>query len=893
MFQVFYTSYDKGNIVGAEKSLLVLLGHKESLNEEQLSALYNNFGATYILLGRYKEALDYYSKAETIVLTHPDYLTTIATIYLNKALIYSYQKDYSSAVEHFEKGIRIYLKLNNDEKTKISSLSAAYLNLGIVYLEKKELPLALEYLLKSRDLKKKLSKTGLALVDLNLARTYQSIGSPVKAEEFFLNSISGFESDFGENYFRLAEVYFDYGLLLQSVQKDTAALDIFQSALRICLSNYDEKHILVSFSYKLIGDHFSRNSDFAMALNYYQKSLIAVVKEFNDPDIFSNPAVDSSLFDIRLLDNLKSKSQALEKLALKQTDPGLKLKMMQKSLETIELALTLIETIRNNYMSQDSRIYLAENEKETYIFAAHLAGNVYSLSGRDSLIYNIYSIVQRAKAAILRNEITGNELLYAMSIPDSLRDLQSELSANISAYNRLIEEEVRKSNPDSLKITLWKDALFSMNREKEKVIGQIQSSFPEFSELLSKTVPVSAKAIQNKLKKDETVVDFLLSNMYSEGKRKLYIFLITSNNLIFRESELDSAFIGNAQILRNTSGSSGRKESFPDYTSALNYMYLNLIAPVEELFNGRNIIIIPDEEIGWLPFDAFIRKLPETGKSDFEGLSYLIDDYTFSYGYSSSLIFDSKRVTLRKSMVTAFSPSYSGSAGSDAGPAYLGGALNEIEALYKWFKGPMFTGREATKANFVDAIRDTAIFHLAMHSMTDTIDSRYSYMLFDNGSAGEEGGRLYNYEISLSRLYSPMVVLSACNSGTGTLYSGEGLMSLARGFILAGASSVIKTAWEVNDDASSDIIISFYKYLSLGKEKNQALRLAKLDYLKKVSPVQKNPYYWAAYEVLGDNAPVVKNRTITVILLTVIVLITCGIVLIYFRRRRSFSERSL
>jgi CHAT domain-containing protein len=894
MFQAFYDSYYKGNLVEAEKSLINLLHNKESLNDEQLSAVYNNFGATYTLLGRYEDALSYYSKSESVVLTRPEYSSSLAAIYVNKAIIYGYQRSYSSSIEYFEKGIRIYLNLSDNEESKLSSLSHAYMNLGLVYFEIKDYLLAEDLLLRGREIKQRLNQPGIDLIDLVLAKTYSSFGNPIKAEEYFMKSLSRFVANFGPDYFRLAEVYFDYGLFLHSVHRDVESLKALEKALDICHKNYGEKHILVSKSYKLIGDNYFGKSDFSYALKNYQKSIIAVVKEFNDPDIFSNPAIDSSLFDIRLLDNLKSKSQALEGLALQQTDNGLKLKMMQKSLETVELALNLIETIRNNYMSDDSRIYLAENEKETYIFATHIAGMVYSLSHNDSLVYNIYGIAQRAKAAILRNEITGNDLLYAATIPDSLRERQTRLSANISAYNRLIEEEVRKNEPDSIKIAFWKDALFDMSREKEAVGGQIQSVFPEYMELIRKTVPVSAFTIQKQLKKDETIVDYLLSNKYSGGKRKLYLFLISNSNLTFRESELDSVFIENALILRNTSGLSGRKENYAGYTSALNYMYLNLIAPVENLFNGRKIIIIPDEEIGWLPFDAFIRELPESGKSDFEGLSYLINDFTFSFSYSSSLIFDRHRLSIRKTRVTAFSPSYSGTDGSGDSPANLGGALNEIKTLYKWFKGRMFTGREATKENFIGAIHETAIFHLAMHSMSDTIDSRYSYMLFDDGSAGEEGGRLYNYEISLERLSSPMVVLSACNSGTGTLYSGEGLMSLARSFILAGASSVIKTAWEVNDEASSDIIISFYKYLASGMEKNQALRLAKIDYLDNVSPVHKNPYYWAAYEVLGDNSPVVKNKVTTVILLTVVVgLIFCGIVLIYFRRRRSFFEGSL
>ena len=157
-------------------------------------------------------------------------------------------------------------------------------------------------------------------------------------------------------------------------------MEVLQKALSICLKNYSEKHTLVSFAYKLIGDQYMNQSDYNSSLNYYQKALIAVVNDFNDPDIFTNPSIYSTLFDIRLLDNLKSKAQALELLADQQNDLEMKLKTSDKSLETIELALQLIDRIRNNYPSEESQIYLAENEKETYVFATHLAYSLYSLS---------------------------------------------------------------------------------------------------------------------------------------------------------------------------------------------------------------------------------------------------------------------------------------------------------------------------------------------------------------------------------------------------------------------------------------------------------------------------------------------------------------------------------
>jgi LPXTG-motif cell wall-anchored protein len=84
----------------------------------------------------------------------------------------------------------------------------------------------------------------------------------------------------------------------------------------------------------------------------------------------------------------------------------------------------------------------------------------------------------------------------------------------------------------------------------------------------------------------------------------------------------------------------------------------------------------------------------------------------------------------------------------------------------------------------------------------------------------------------------------------------------------------------------------FYFHLSKGREKNEAMRLAKLEYLKSSPPAFKNPYYWAAYEVLGDNEPVTRNPMVYVTIIGLIVIISGGVVLFYFKRRRIVSDRS-
>jgi len=892
-FIKFIDLYNSGDFIGAEKCMLTVLESENKLSPDYIVPAYNNLGLIKKSLGLYTEALDYYNKAENLINHKKENYVVLAGIYNNKSRIYTFRRSYSTAIEFLEKSVRIYQSLDNSDRSVLHSLSTAYLNLGIIYYEMGDYSSALENLEKSARLKLNNNLSEIELTFLNLAKTFAQTGSLNKAEEYFIRCINTIKTKFGGNYYRLAEVCFDYGLFLRSEGRNAEALEAHSKALSICLKNYGEKRSLVALSWKYLGDDYLAQADYTRALEYYQRSLIAVVNDFSNNDIYSNPSVDSSLFDIRLLDNLKSKARALELFANEQNDEALRFKTINKSLETIELALQLIDNIRNNYLTEDSRIYLSENEKETYLFAVHIASTLYSLTGDITVKTKIYSIVQKAKSAVLRNEITENDLLYSAAIRDTTREKQNRLSGNIAAYNNLIIEESRKTSPDSTRISLWKDALFDMNREKEKITEEINREFPEYYELLQKIEPVALAGIQEHLHRDETIVDYLLSNQYKEGKRELYTLVITKDDFEFRETSLDSLFAKNAGIIRN-SFQHPAENNFAEFTGALAYMYENLLKPVRALIAGNKLIIIPDEEIAWLPFDALLVNEPGPDQADYEGLHYLLNDYSVSYSYSSSLSFNKSLRTRKGEEVLSFRPDYIDDNRSAMTLNVLDGAVNEIESIYRWFRGDKFTGNQATESNFRLALQEPAAFHLAMHSVSDSTNSRYSYLLFDTQNDTLEDGRLYNYEISLTRMKSPMVVLSACNSGAGTLYHGEGLMSLARAFILSGASSVIRTAWEVNDEVSAAIITKFYYNLSKGKQKNEAMRLAKLEYLKTSPPAYTSPYFWAAYEVLGDNAPIAHRFDAPVlIIITLSVIIIGGILIFYFRRRRIFSERSL
>ena len=77
-------------------------------------------------------------------------------------------------------------------------------------------------------------------------------------------------------------------------------------------------------------------------------------------------------------------------------------------------------------------------------------------------------------------------------------------------------------------------------------------------------------------------------------------------------------------------------------------------------------------------------------------------------------------------------------------------------------------------------------------------------------------------------------------------------MSLTRSFMLAGSKSVLTSLWSVDDCATSDIMVEYYRYLKKGMNKDEALRNAKLSYLKSADPNNAHPYYWGAFVQFGE-----------------------------------------
>jgi len=276
------------------------------------------------------------------------------------------------------------------------------------------------------------------------------------------------------------------------------------------------------------------------------------------------------------------------------------------------------------------------------------------------------------------------------------------------------------------------------------------------------------------------------------------------------------------------------------------------------LASNNNIYIIPDGILHYLPFELLV-----------SNHDYLLNQTKISYVSALSFIDSPVEINKENDKIALFAPSYNLFAPTDTQlavrgePYYLDGAIKEVNSISELFENSdVYTNNNASKEAFKSLSNDYSILHLSMHSFLNDADSELSSLVFSDTKA--------DYELYISELYglnlnANMVVLSACNTGVGEFKTGKGIVSMNTAFTAAGVPSVLSSLWSAPDDATKEIMVSFYKHLKDGNDKAEALQKAKQDFLSANENMSlDHPYYWAGFVMSGDISPIVdkKNNTI-------------------------------
>ncbi len=301
-------------------------------------------------------------------------------------------------------------------------------------------------------------------------------------------------------------------------------------------------------------------------------------------------------------------------------------------------------------------------------------------------------------------------------------------------------------------------------------------------------------------------------------------------------------------------------------------LYSELLEPALGRVSGDvdRLIIVPDGILFRLPFETLA-----VGGSGSSPRAYLNDRYAVSYSPSASSLFYIMRAPKGPypKEALAFGVSEYGTPGRRPDTPDIVTAASVLNDLYRrngFTIGPIPYARaeveglakrlppSAVDARFGAEATETAfkrldlgayrLIHLACHALSDERYPLRSSLVLSPSGEGEEDGFLEVSEMYRMRTNADLVVLSACQTGRGTIVRSEGILGLPRVFFYMGAKSVISTLWPVHDRAGAVFMGYFYDSYFRGAGKAESLRAAKR---RMAGSKYSHPYYWASYTLTG------------------------------------------
>jgi len=438
---------------------------------------------------------------------------------------------------------------------------------------------------------------------------------------------------------------------------------------------------------------------------------------------------------------------------------------------------------------------------------------------------------------------------------------------------------------------------------------QLVTKNPAINKYLNTGQNLSLSDIQKNLNENE---NFL--SIYTTHK-ETYLFLICENK--FYHFKIDIAGKVLQKMVRDISpyfkySSSSRADFYNQDLFAFNAkaayeLFEKLLKPAFDKINpGEKIIVSASPELLTLPFEFLISKYDEDESAyNYKDKDFLVLNYDISYSPSAAIFIQQHQNILSQNekvllvgdpLINNKIKGFSERRGllDEQGSLpreipllplkYSGEEVREIGSIVNANK--ILTEKNATETNFKNIASQNGIIHLSTHSF---LLNKQPVIFFSNYYDPDNDGFLEASEIVQLKLKSDLVVLSSCNSGLGVIDESEGILGMTKAFFEAGAKSVVVSLWSVNDKYTAKFMTLFYKNLSEGFDKSEALRQAKIEFIRKYSP---NPYYWAAF-VLSGNVSKLNIQTsfdptpfIIEILLIVLIIIT---IMYLMKRKRQFK----
>jgi len=835
------TAYDYFNTAS-----YVLDSIGSSVDSVLVARFHLNYGLLSTLMGKFDDAIQHYSIAELIYkeIYGPNN-PRIATINNNMGTNAYYKYDYTRALLYFKEALNIFIEADMD----IVDVPKSYNNLSSVSMKTASYTESVQYCLSGLE---SVSNNYIELLLLqNLASSYAYLGNNDKAEYYYLVAIDLLRSTPVEPAKQIS-LYIEYADFLDGIKQFEKSKTFYEIALQILNSQQLRDSKLYATLLGQFGDYYRHSrSNMDSALIYYNRAIVA----WNNILVSVGTAQQESFDDIRFLDAYLGKAQVL----LHRFNEEQRIELLQESFDIYEWALEKAIAITGN-LDSENQLLLNEQLENAYKEVIHIAYNLHLETSDSDYKDMAFKYAEHSKSSVLLAAVQNNNALKTTDVPQEVVEMEQQIQLNINGMKKLLLDEQTKEKPVALTIEFINSRLLQLMDTYDSLVDQIEQNYPLYFGLKYDKSVVELAEVKDKLMDDEVLLEYVLSDSL------LTMFCIGNNINHFSQTKVDTVFakaLHNLVSIRNTNISNQRKHDLETFVADANTLWNYLVSPVCEQIQGKKLIIVPDGLLGYLSFDLLLASSQVPGEIDYKALPYLFKEFPLSYSYSSSLRYNSffqSKETNAEGLI-AFAPDNNLDRKGRTGLGYLPFSANEVLEVNQVYGGESYLDANATKSRFLSDAVNYRIVHLAMHTVINDTLPMFSELLFyaDNKDADSFNSKLHTYELFGLDLAAELVVLSACNTGTGRLQKGEGIMSLARGFIYSGVPSIVMTLWEAQDLATAGIMKQFYLNLKTGDRKDVALQKAKMDFLANANRLKSHPYYWSSFLVAGETRSIEDN----------------------------------
>lgn len=842
------------SILGDYDKAIICFNMSRSIQEQEpevykdLGEFYINYGNFLKSIGESSESLRMYEKADSILRKNENVKNlSISQLYNNIANTYYQRGDYDKARLYYANVINSMMEIIDERHPNLLIVRN---NLAFIHYILGEYSLALKLFKESLDLSE-LPENRVLLIR-NLAKTKEALGDIKNADSLFNMAVAEAIFGFGHSHLETSVSYQVIGEFYQRNNKHVEAIACFQEALDILQNNYVAQKSTIRHTKVLI----ARSLSALGFLNEAESIFLEATKGFNPEGeqsfLDADVRIKEAFFGLAALYYLRSKANS-DTLLLK------------KSLGNYLTGLKIVEKLGMT-IADESRLLLNQENRRRMAEALSVCHYLYVATGDESYLDLAFDLSSKSKGAVLLSSIRHNKALEFGGVPNEVTLKENSLREEISVVRKLIYNEKLKKQPSHTQLGYLENKLFVLDKMYDSLTEHIEVQYPSYFRLKYQSNLIPLQKVQQELSNNQILLD------YSIYDSTVFLIALTNKEKLFRrlegikdpETSVNELLNYLKPDFSNLTGTEYRR-----FAELSHELYDFLIGPVDQLTEEKHIMVIPDGILGYIPFEVLITELPDTSLNlDYTTLPYLLKTNSVSYIYSATLRYmeQNDKDSIHKGRVLTFVPDYSDiryqqqqsvaddEVRQDLVP--LPYARLESKHVLSIVDGKELKGERASKLNFVSMANDFDVLHLAMHTQISDNNPLYSRLVFHPLPDSLDSYSLSTYELYNLRLNARLVVLSACNTGSGSLRQGEGIMSLSRGFVYAGVPSIVMTTWEVHDESGSRLMERFYFYLREGLGKDEALRKAKLDFLEGSNRLKAHPYFWSSYVLIGNPDPI-------------------------------------